>query len=1074
MAHISGQNDESFKIHVRQLLFAYAKAYLTTDYESYTEKRVAELLSQTLHPVPFVDPTSLHILLDPFECLKQLYHLLDYPPYNERFQTTPESLLHLKTTLRNKRRKNELGIVHLEEGPRRMSPILTTRALRHTPKITPTLRYSQKEPFYVSHGITQCEVPNAEEATLESNKILDVNWTMSSSEHQLVRILLKSTMEIISQRPSSINKILRSSGHWDLPQLHLRCFDTPFIPMFPRRQALIPRSYLNNRSCVGPQSFSQLVPHLLSPKLDEQLEYNLHKEDTAIIDEWARLGAVQISSPSTLSTLTSSQEDKKINLLFEESSPITEPNSIEMLGAVKMDVTELPRSRRPGGSPTEYRSATHGKILSSFLLGMLPVVREEGLTKISADDYPRESVSSLDTEASRSNLLESLHPDNIDLDTEICQLYANIDSRDKLNENLDEKVPTMAPPNQHGPSTIFRPAGLQDFCPLATPREGGKATYQFLKKVKGLQPLRLALPWTAFTLNEALPSNMSVSGVLTLFEPQELVTLGIRPQAVNDLVMAESTPGVCHRDVTLGGFSDNYDYHGIPDGLASCLILTRRERQRSAQNKNQDSIIEVEGQAPTVHTSSLSDADGRHLKRIRLRKAAKEVNQHNSISSGVSRPDSCHDDMTTTTPEHYSEPLVRINSRAHQVVPVKINDHLGRTMQVDPHWESSGNTASIQIAKTDDTNTTALVELAKGVEDVKKWTCVEGYQVPAWHEAQVTAFARIRSKDISEPRTPSEKRLGSPAAAPIDPNEVNEARRAPPEVHTDTTLQLPQQRCKPNTVHRYLTSADVLQKQALVRILRSKDCSVDLVERDTLGGVDFIIDSWTAVIYTSLFSLPLKCDHLITLISKLTWSYQRLIVILEAYTPAASMKRKEASGQTLNAYTPPILKAISRLRRGIDMAEVDQEKRIATLVLYAFANTVDEAAHFTRYVGDIAEDADDTQGALWADRSWLDQEISEDEGGLAEAAGMNYFTAALILSQISLDDFLRMSDEERLETFGLYVGADAISLFNTDLRHRTDIMMSHSSDEPADLEQFTNDNVADESMYTSGHITPRE
>ena len=48
-----------------------------------------------------------------------------------------------------------------------------------------------------------------------------------------------------------------------------------------------------------------------------------------------RQGACQISSPSTVSP-SSSQEDRKIDLLFNGSSPDTDPHPTEVLEAVKM------------------------------------------------------------------------------------------------------------------------------------------------------------------------------------------------------------------------------------------------------------------------------------------------------------------------------------------------------------------------------------------------------------------------------------------------------------------------------------------------------------------------------------------------------------------------------------------------------------------------------------------------------------------------------------------------------------------------------------------------------------------
>ena len=163
----------------------------------------------------------------------------------------------------------------------------------------------------------------------------------------------------------------------------------------------------------------------------------------------------------------------------------------------------------------------------------------------------------------------------------------------------------------------------------------------------------------------------------------------------------------------------------------------------------------------------------------------------------------------------------------------------------------------------------------------------------------------------------------------------------------------------------------------LIRVLRTPQYSVELVERDDLDGVDLIVDPFTGVIFASLFSLPSQCEDLINRISKLSWSYQRLIVILEGYTPTCANKAVDGTPEMLSAYTPPILKAIKKLRRGVGMAEAVEEKQGTTIVLYAFVNSVYEAASITRYIGDLAEEVDVTNGTLWENRTWLHDEPNE-------------------------------------------------------------------------------------------------
>ena len=178
---------------------------------------------------------------------------------------------------------------------------------------------------------------------------------------------------------------------------------------------------------------------------------------------------------------------------------------------------------------------------------------------------------------------------------------------------------------------------------------------------------------------------------------------------------------------------------------------------------------------------------------------------------------------------------------------------------------------------------------------------------------------------------------------------------------------------------RYMASLDFIQKHVLVRALRTSECSVELVERQTLGGVDLIVDPHCAIIFLSLFTLAARCEAYTERVSQQSWKFSRLLVIFEAY-PESRSKRSFASkhrGSTgtpsseLYAFTPPIVKAIKKFRRDVNIADACGTKCGDTKVEYAFADTVDEAALLTRWFGERAEEADETGGVVWGEREWL-------------------------------------------------------------------------------------------------------
>ena len=254
-------------------------------------------------------------------------------------------------------------------------------------------------------------------------------------------------------------------------------------------------------------------------------------------------------------------------------------------------------------------------------------------------------------------------------------------------------------------------------------------------------------------------------------------------------------------------------------------------------------------------------------------------------------------------------------------------------------------------------------------------------------------FAKLRSKVITsrqlDPLSVAGEDVLSAMEAPVredrDKLEATTTRINPQELHDRRTLLLPLNRAtQPGTTHRYMASLDVLQKQVLVRSLHSQECRVDLVERESLGGVDLILDPYTSVIFAPLLSLSVDHKTLLARISHQTWRYTYLLVVFEAYPSSKSsrtssrIKRRVAGDEPeLYAYTPPVVKAIKKFRRDLDIAEAYGTNDSRCEIRYAFADTVAEAAAYARFFGDGAEQRDQTRGALWGTREWLDLDMSE-------------------------------------------------------------------------------------------------
>ncbi|KAF8813427.1 hypothetical protein BYT27DRAFT_7084485 [Phlegmacium glaucopus] len=307
----------------------------------------------------------------------------------------------------------------------------------------------------------------------------------------------------------------------------------------------------------------------------------------------------------------------------------------------------------------------------------------------------------------------------------------------------------------------------------------------------------------------------------------------------------------------------------------------------------------------------------------------------------------------------------------------------------------------------------------------------------AVHNLGIQTFAQLRAKTIS-----SKKETQLPISAPIflSADQDREPRGAPADIYDAHTVCLPENITMPQSIHKYMASLDIIQKAALVRSLRLQECLVDLVERQSLDGVDLIIDIHSAVIFLSLFTLASQCAKDVERVAEQSWKFHRILVIFEAYPQSYAKKGGEATSTSnlgLYAYTPPILKAIKRFRRDLDISAACGTKCQQTEVLYAFADSVNEAALFSRLYGDFAEENDETGGVIWGDREWLDGDFLEDEeANLASVNGINRFSASIILCQVSLQEFLNIEPEDRIARFGEFIGADAVEKFNIDLESR--------------------------------------
>ncbi|KAK1230488.1 hypothetical protein PQX77_006416 [Marasmius sp. AFHP31] len=329
--------------------------------------------------------------------------------------------------------------------------------------------------------------------------------------------------------------------------------------------------------------------------------------------------------------------------------------------------------------------------------------------------------------------------------------------------------------------------------------------------------------------------------------------------------------------------------------------------------------------------------------------------------------------------------------------------------------------------------------------------------------AGIAEFAKLRAKRLrNDPPSPILEPVKTKQSSPSrDPAYFNhECQNAdvpsysdsspPLDLLSQNTIQLPSSWIPPTSAHWYLASMQLVQKQTLVRYLRSESCGVGIVEREDLNGVDLILDPHTAVIYINLRALPSQCESIVATLSEQSWRYTRLFVVFEAYPPSWSFKpiaSERGDSEALNVYTPPVIKAIKKLRRDLSISEGCNNKRSSCKIFEAFARDVEAAAVHIRNFGDIVASDGNSNPILWGDRDWLEGDVSEDEAGLAVADGMNHFAAVVILCQVGVQDVLDMQPEDRISSFGPYVGNERMQTLNSFIESRLQVL-NDTDDQP--------------------------
>jgi len=173
-----------------------------------------------------------------------------------------------------------------------------------------------------------------------------------------------------------------------------------------------------------------------------------------------------------------------------------------------------------------------------------------------------------------------------------------------------------------------------------------------------------------------------------------------------------------------------------------------------------------------------------------------------------------------------------------------------------------------------------------------------------------------------------------------------------------------------------LSSIDLCQERSLVRTFQ--EYGFDLVERDsTIQGADLVVSASTAIIFRQLRSLAHELNELLQALKQATNFFGRVLIVFDVVTYSVIDKRADAIA-SVNPLNPPVLKALSALRRGIAVSIVpEMGDTIGTVDMNFAVNGAKEVAQVLRVMAeDELDQVRQFSGAqqsadICGDRQWL-------------------------------------------------------------------------------------------------------
>ncbi|KAH7914519.1 hypothetical protein BJ138DRAFT_1123411 [Hygrophoropsis aurantiaca] len=969
---------------------------------------------------------------------------------------------------------------------RPMSPTLTSHSRRETSKrglhlAKASMPNSQREMVDLTQLYPVDIEPIAELTCPKTEEMLNLKLKIDQVSHKSMVTLLKS---ILTLHPPSAhdhpNPTLDKFLRCDSPSPTLpRCYSPPLFArsQLPGYEGRLPAK----NKAYSSIDLADLAATFPCTKHEDTDDIDITAEHLLLVDGW--VAYAPISSPAMSSASTSSEIDE----IFELSPDGTPATS---LFAAKMEEIEIPRTRKFGTSEGHVPSLTDGKSLESFISPYVLSVATETPAPVSSptqslsDSLQGGPPTYLETTDGQSDRETDLH----NALKSIYQVVGAGTTDIIMEEKLDEKdtmmmdVPDLLPPSDHPPDPMFRPSRLRDFVTSASPLES-KSFPQFLTKVKGVKPLNIELSWVPVRYGSKIPTHEEVIKADGEFyvdfskeyknDIQDVEVLAMLEDVVSTRSIDASPLHMC-REVGMTPPPEQHTLSRSTDEKVE-LVMTNAERRLLADlPKNATKPI---GGSESVDPEA--DSDLRYLqmqerspKHGRLMEFYPQQNippPFDNSRVGFARPIDANarwaDDNDTferssnefldmeldvdfvASPRNYrngspdnfsprfqgSDPVGETDASVDVCGPFLPLSFGSQSQQVSypdpPGLVFKAHDAGLSKS-LDDANDFLADNIPIGASDRSQGTKPLVNDTSASTRRSLANFLAMRKKCAADNTTLDELPSKAPPASSIPELPCpNSPRITPADLFDKHTLRLPDPWILPLSPHKYLGSLTFIQNRNLVSALRSEMCAIDLVERCDLDDADIILDPTAAIMFSPLLALSSQVESLVTKLELLSWRYSQILLIMQAFPPSHAVSNEQSETKRLApcAYTPPLLKAVKKLRRNISISEGFGAKDPTCSISMAFANTVMEAAMFTRYFGDFVETNASTEVSLWGTRDWLDEDEQENEYDLARVKAMNAFAACVMLYQKPLQEILDQSSDERIREFGPLVGEDRVA-----------------------------------------------